>query len=307
MTQYECAWCNKMFTTKYNLIVHENTAKYCIEQRETRSLFSCNGCDKKISTMFALKRHTAVCKDAIIFEQDRIIQSHDFLIIMINASHTLQSSKLEEEIESLNLEHKRLTMENEKLILETKATIYEKEYLAIRDKPTKTNNITTNNGNVTTNKLKQVNISTIDPFTIETVQARLDRGEYSYEMFRRGLPGLKDFLLGIITKDTEKSYVTTDKSRSNFHRLQENRQWTGDAGALFLTQVFDIMEPLIGEYWARAMVRAPNIKGDELEQFSNGIDELKLVSFGISHGPTSDSRRQLIGDVIREIKTTVAL
>ncbi len=292
-TTYSCEWCGTTFIKKSNLDMHLKTAKYCLAERngEIQS-FKCEGCEKQYSTLSVLTRHKKGCKDFSNYSLRTELNTLQFKTEMIISSYEFQISKLQDQLKTLETQD-----------VETKATIYEKEYLAIRDKPT----TTVNNGNITTIKLKSVNIATIDPFTIETVIARLGRGEYSYERFCEGMRGLEAFLLGIMIKDDEKSYVTTDKSRSNFHRLEENRQWIGDAGALFLMNVFDAMIPIMNEHWDRYTLPPKQKRSiEEIEYYSNELSDLNKIALGILRSDIP-ARKQLIGEVIKTIKLPVAI
>jgi len=212
----------------------------------------------------------------------------------------LEVSKVEND--KLKTETDKLKIEISKSGLETKANIYEKEYHAIRDKPT-----TTTYNNMTSNKLKLVNTSTIEPFTVETVRTRLINNEYTYDTYMSGLNGIKRFIMGIITKDDEKNYVTTDVSRPNFHRLEDTKKWIGDKGALFLNELFDEMRPKVQEHWDKfttEMDRA--VTFEDRESFDGDLERVKPIAVAIIN-PSSKPRKELLDDVIKHIKPRVAI
>jgi hypothetical protein len=202
------------------------------------------------------------------------------------------------------LQDKIKKLENEIVELRLKSAkteVYKEEYLAIRDKPTTTYN------NTTTNKLKMVNIATIEPFTLDTVKKHLSDDKYTYKMFLDGALGVKQFILRMITKDDEKNYVATDTNRKNFHRLELARNWVSDKGALFLTKVFDEMKPLALGYFDRFQETVKATKRfEEIEANDAVLDKIMPVMRAIIN-PEHKDRKTLQDDIIKYIQPHVAV
>jgi hypothetical protein len=270
---FDCEFCGSTFTTKGNLTAHINNARYCLAMRKTPTI--CEGCEKTFSSKKALTAHVKICREIVI--------------------KTLRGevSELREELSKAREEIIRLST-------------LEKEYFAIRDKP----HITTTYNNSTITKLKTINISTITPFTLENVRERLQNGEYTYDQFICGLVGIKKFILSLVVKDDEKNYATTDISRPNFHRLEESRQWVGDKGARFLSQVFDEIAPIAQKYSdklaAENTVAVKQNNGSEISRLDTVRTRVKPVYYGLLE-PESKERSTLLADVIKHIRPHVAV
>jgi hypothetical protein len=292
-----CKFCGTTFTTRYNLSNHIKSAKYCLaQQNKMTPNKKCAGCDKVFSNEHTLNRHLKICKLLIIKSKDLIIEHKDAEIKDKNleienknlANQTLQEqvSKLEEEVINLKLENSRLST-------------YEKEYLAIRDKPTTTYNSTTN-------RLKLINISTIDPFTITTVQKRLQSGVYSYDEFLRGLLGIQEFILNMVIKGNEMSYTIVDVTRPNYQRLQDSREWVIDVNAHFIGIVFDELKPTIKEYYDQFNDEDAACKTEkEHEKFDVIRERIIPVYRGIIKSADAKDRKTLQSNVISYIKPRI--
>jgi len=282
--KFTCEFCNNTFTSSCNLITHKRTAKYCLALRgENTITYECEKCCQVFCTKPVMKQHEKKCKT--LYRIPRKIQN------LLN-DKDLEIKTLQEEITKLKLE-------NATLVSDTKATIYEKEYHAIKDKPTYTTNTTT------TNKLKMVNTATIDPFTIEAFRARLARGEYTYDTFVAGNLGIKRFILGVMTKDDERNYVTTDTSRENFHRLEETRKWINDKGAGYLNKMLDEMKPVVQEHWDKFLLEGKNT--EDKESYHIDLDRVKPLACAIIGKSDCRQRTILLDDVIKHIKPRVAI
>lgn len=76
MTSLTCTFCNKTFSGKQPLSIHQKRAKYCLEiQRQNTEeeikddLYECEYCGKKVSP-FQVERHHGVCKAKIAHDLD---------------------------------------------------------------------------------------------------------------------------------------------------------------------------------------------------------------------------------------------
>jgi hypothetical protein len=80
----ECDFCNKLFSTKPNLVAHQKTAKYCLEiQGKTNDQFKCRYCEKVFTCQQRLIDHTeSSCKmkDKTNYEQEILKIKEEFLL-----------------------------------------------------------------------------------------------------------------------------------------------------------------------------------------------------------------------------------
>jgi len=308
---FQCEHCFGLFVTIQNLCLHKKTAKYCLALRgEEKACYICEGCDKEFSTITNMKRHQLVCDymipnkiQSMLDEKDLELDDKDVEI------DNLQKELLKYKKLTANLKKEIVELRNSKelAVINAEKTIYKTEYEYFKAKPAITNNITNN-------KLKMVNTSTIDPFTLELVNDKLD--QFTYEMFMLGEAGVKRFILGMITKDDEKNYVTTDVSRPNFHRYFEKesaditnkKKWVGDKGALFLTNVFSEMKPKVLEHWDKFNIEADKAGSpEENESLDMERERIKPIVLAITGSETSKNRKELLGNVIKYIKPHVAV
>ena len=63
MDNFICEFCNREFTTKGNLTLHQRTAKYCLEiQGKNIEDFKCSYCSKNLTSLHNLNEHHKSCK-----------------------------------------------------------------------------------------------------------------------------------------------------------------------------------------------------------------------------------------------------
>ena len=62
---FVCTFCKKEFTIKGNMLSHQKTAKYCLEQqgKVCNNNFECQFCSKHFTTQHNLNDHNSVCKE----------------------------------------------------------------------------------------------------------------------------------------------------------------------------------------------------------------------------------------------------
>ena len=285
---FKCEFCSTTFKAKYNLNAHIKSAKYCMAMRGTTKNLKCNGCEKNFGNNVTLERHTKTCKSIIIKGKD------DEIVILKQ-----RISSLEDENHKLKLDNSKLELKLESSKLEVKADIYKEEYHAIRDRPTTTYNSTTN-------RLKLINISTIDPFTVDTVKNRLKSGVYSYEEFLRGVIGIQEFILNMVIKGKELSYTIVDVTRPNYQRLEDSREWVPDINAHFIGIVFDEMKLPIKEYYDRFNDEDAACKTEkEHERFDIIRERINPVYRGITKTADNKDRKTLQSKVISYIKPRI--
>ena len=279
----KCPFCGTLFGNKYILTTHQKKAKYCLAiQGRSPQKIQCSSCGVSFKES-SRSSHENECVDFLRAEMVKLKN---------------EKMSLEREVWELKL---KLELQFKIIETETSRNIYEKEYKAIRDKPTY---------NSVTNKLNSINISTIDPFTVDTVRKRLGKGEYTYDLFLQGLEGIQKFILGMITKDDEKSYATTDASRLNFHRLEETKKWVGDKGALFIARTFDEMKSAAIGHFRRFQSETDKALAEEDMEELQRLDDIRENTrdtlTGITH-PDSPQRKELLSSIIKYVRPYVAV
>lgn len=66
-----CVHCNKKFSNKHNLKVHQNTAKYCLRLHDPEHDVlhnQCDYCKKNFTSKQTLLYHLKICKKLLTFE-----------------------------------------------------------------------------------------------------------------------------------------------------------------------------------------------------------------------------------------------
>jgi hypothetical protein len=309
MEVHICEFCGTEFSALSNLITHKRTAKYCLKLREVPlQIYTCDVCERTFSSSASLKRHTTTCSKRVK-ELEELLQDAYTTIVFQKRKLETTEKKLAETLADRGKEIESLSQKIEV----AKLSVYKDEYLTIRDRPTTTTTTTnTTNKNVTTAKLNSVNISTIEPFTLDLVKKRLEENAYTYEMFLMGEPGLNEFILSLIVKDDEKNYLSTDNSRANFHRLNEARKWILDVKALFLTKVFAELKPIIHTYLDRYHEEVPTHKitdtktEKEYASFHDTRDVFDpMATMLISNN--DEKRKPLLKSVVEYIKPHIAV
>ncbi len=59
---FECEFCHKMFSTKYKLKHHQQTAKYCLDLQGKHNDYICKSCEKHFSSQKYLGKHQDKCE-----------------------------------------------------------------------------------------------------------------------------------------------------------------------------------------------------------------------------------------------------
>ena len=59
----KCDRCNKIYSTKYTLSVHQKTSKSCLANSDNndKKTYDCEYCEKKFSSVQRLKYHLDIC------------------------------------------------------------------------------------------------------------------------------------------------------------------------------------------------------------------------------------------------------
>lgn len=273
--------------------------------------YDCESCGKAFTKKDHLNRHAHICSSREIHRLNSIILD----LKEEQEEHRLAMELEYNEFASLKMEYEKVASELAELktslaVTSAEKSIYKNEYEYFKAKPT---TITNTNTNTINNKLKAVNTSTIDPLTIDFVKTKLV--DYTYATFITGEIGIKQFILALIVKDDEMNYVSTDTSRSNFHRYfekgltAESKKWTDDKGALFLANVFRELKPNVELYWERLREEIKNARStEEHEALDKTMKKVKPMVFAICDGAdASKYHNMLLGNVIKYIKPHVGV
>jgi len=193
-------------------------------------------------------------------------------------------------------------LEKELIEVKTERNIY-RDRCEFLDKKTITN---TNITNITNIKLEQVNISTIEPFTVDTIRKRLE--DFNFAMFSKGYRGIVNFARSIITKEDEKNYVVTDPSRNAFHRLIETRDWKKDSDGMFLDILLDELRPKISDHYDAVMNIMEQAKTDDERDHADYLmDQTKPIFFGAKGDRGSRDREDLRQRLRNDIKKIITI
>jgi hypothetical protein len=186
----DCKFCNRTFSSKTNLNVHQQNAKYClkIQNKNAKEEFKCIGCTKVFTRNYDYKRHKEKCTKNDAFKdlenenlrlKDKIIEK-DILI----DDQKIQIKELQNKLENLAKE-------------------------AIR-RPTTSNN-TTNN---TTTNNNILNLAPLDMNILKQQLSNVINTKMTEEHVIEGQEGIAKLVSCCFTTDDGKKLITcTDISR----------------------------------------------------------------------------------------------
>ena len=226
---FDCEFCKKEFSNKYNLIKHQNTTKKCIEiqnglnieYKKKEPQFSCEFCDKHFTLKHSLNNHLISCVDKYKTELKELntelellkkeLKEKDKHIVKINT----QNEQLEKQEENYKYQIKELQNKLDKIA--NKAI----------DKPTNTTNNTINNR-----------------FELHTFpsQKEIDRkieSQFNDKYILDGMKGVAQFVFDHIVKleDGSMAYACYDTSRHMFKYKDENGNEIKDPKAVKLRKM----------------------------------------------------------------------
>ena len=91
----KCDFCTHFFKTQTSLANHQKTAKYCLKKRgEKIKVFSCDYCNKKLSTKQRLLSHMDICIEKVTTFTEEKLSEKDKLILELKE----QVSKLQDQL-----------------------------------------------------------------------------------------------------------------------------------------------------------------------------------------------------------------
>lgn len=241
----------------------------------------CEYCDHTFTQKSSLKSHYDKCykyKDSIIKE------------------------KLAE-ISLLTKNNAKKVKELENKIAELEKTIAYGEGYVEGIKTVKPPKIT--NNTIIVQKLKDLPVTTIEPFTVSLIKKSLD--EYTYEMYLRGELGVVQFITALTILEledgtVEKNYACSDISRSTFYRLVVGKEWKRDGGARFINTLLNHIAPKVIEHsnTLNQEVKRLDIKNTRKEVLAR--KECDLLQFRIGVADQKSKNREII---LQKIKSSI--
>ena len=264
----DCTYCQKSFSTKGSLAIHQKTAKFCLklQGKNEESSFICSNCNKAFTQKISLSDHLDVCKERYKKLLDQKEDEYSLIIKKLELEITkikrLEKEKVKEkealfakDIDSLKekLREKealfakdidslteKLKEKNDYIVkLETKLEKFENvvtnmasattQALEVKTAKASTTNNTTLNTNITVNNV--LNLS--QEHVKKVLEERLD-----YNVVYAGQAGLAMFVFNNILKDATGKliYRCVDASRQMFEFVDENGETVRDMKAEKLTQ-----------------------------------------------------------------------
>jgi len=240
---YECSFCLKHFSTKNNLNIHQNTAKYCLEKQGKVSSIECNYCNKKFGSTKRLDEHLKSCKkyiDDIKNEnnENKIhIESYERQIKDQKESYKKQikdqKESYERQIKDLKESYNKEKESYERQIKDLKESL-DKANQTIADiaKQPKSTHIKTQNN---TNNIQNIlsDYKTYEENTSKDRILSLANDEDIEEYFWKGQRGVAEFVCDRIakTKDGKMIICCTDPSRNRFKYKNESNGISEDIDA----------------------------------------------------------------------------
>ena len=242
-----CEFCNKEFSSKGNLVVHQASAKYCLVlQGKTNTDFKCEHCSKIFTYQRNLSEHLNSCKHKKKKETEkkdeifRKIQEENILLKNKNTETRKKIKQLEEKNEDIQNKlkekdehHLEILKEKNDYIAKLEAKLEKFEdtvtsmVLSKTDKKPHTTNTTTNN--TTTNNIVINNSLNLND--IEKMNCFLDE-KLDKEVLAGGQKSFALLMSSTMLKD---KYKCVDPSRQNFEFTNELGEIERDVKAKKLT------------------------------------------------------------------------
>jgi hypothetical protein len=282
--KYACEHCNVGFTLKSPLAAH---MKLCKTAKDAKIESSVNSYERKITeleTKLTSQKEWYEIRykgDTETISRIRTkwgqAKDNNKIITAELKQVKISEQKLLKELEDKNA---KIGEQNAKIkVLEADVIMGKGILIGINSaKPQVVNNnsgpITNTTNTTVKQKLSAISISKIEPFTIKLINQNIDK--YDYQSFLRGESGIVNFLKGITNLElengtVEKNYVSTNRSRNNFHNLRlwkyiietegfnnfqrliedtkdiknskakKTKEWKQDAGAIYLQDVLSAL------------------------------------------------------------------
>jgi len=212
-----CKWCNKSFTTSYNLEKHTKTAKYCLKiqgkEIATTAEFECQYCQRRFIHKHHLKTHKRSCERK---EQEIKRREIELEVKLHSDKYFARVKKIKRKTKK-NLEETKAKLEEcyslndqlEEVIVKQNARIRELELQLAEgkgkiegfEKGVKTGGrpitLSNTNNNYGHPKLANIPITNIQPLTESYIKSEIAE-KYTYEIFLGAEPALAKFIIDML-------------------------------------------------------------------------------------------------------------
>ena len=242
MTDLECDFCSKLFSSLSSLNYHKKTAKYCllIQNVESESKNSCEYCNKEFVSKHVTLKHLSTCKEYIKIQN----QKENFKL-----KEELESLKKETESKIELLRKENYELKREKYYFEIKYNHYKEqvdkrieevnslqnriERLATKsiEKPTISN--TNNNTSTIVNNLNTFH-------TQEYINNKIE-DTFNDKYIHDGPKSLAQYVTDhIITVNGELIYICSDYARKNFkYKDKDGNEITDPSAVKLISMIKD--------------------------------------------------------------------
>lgn len=308
---YKCEWCDKSFSTKYVLNKHTKTAIYCLKLRgetDDTKKYDCDYCPYSTTNKGNLVTHNKNCsKRQEAIHEKQVEDAKNLADHFENLYHSALARIHELEVE---LAHEKGKTNGFEKGIEQGASVAR----PINAKATMNNNLHVHP------KLANIPIDNIPALTESYIRSEIAKN-YTYEIFLGGKPALAEFIVKLITRESnrslveeledsecdievivERNFACTDVSRNKFYRLAEKREWETDGGGKFLHKIFDALVEVARQHYLRLLREEGEASIDEKPFYQMKIDRVKSMYFGIDDKSSGIYRDDLFGDIRGRIK-----
>lgn len=309
-----CEWCDKSFANKYSLEKHINTAKKCIESRQS-CFVDCDYCGieyNKIKMDDHLQDCAAYYKLLYNTTKTRLTKEQKKVRIL-----EPKIGKLESKIGGLEPKMKELESGNRDLVsknreLDSKNRALELELAENKGKLSQLSqqqvvNIDNSHKTITySTKIKQLPVDKISPLTDEYIDSFIEE-KYTFEVFYGRYSAILTWFKQLFTlslgksysKDEiqEQNYACGDPTRNKFYRLTGKNPggiWEIDLDGLIISKILDKMVDKTREYNVK-FNQLSVIESENREYYRSITKDVNDVYAGI----TSDESRPLFVEKLK--------
>ena len=245
---HECCYCGSFFSSKSILKTHTQTAKYCLVKQDIQIFdIECEYCKHLFTQKGSLKTHLKICETRLNIEKSN---AFDAAKIEKNTELRKKNKELKKRDAKINKLEKTLKIKDARIVELEKTLEFEKGKSAGYQISKPSTVVNKNCNNNVSSKLSHIQITTIKPFTIESISEVLPL--YTEACFRNKLHGIMSLILPITTLDVngviERNIVCTDLARTVCHRLTDDREWLRDDGLSICKDILRLFAPSMTPY-----------------------------------------------------------
>ena len=315
MSAFTCEFCNKVLSTKSNLTNHQENAKYCLSIRGEilKNEFICEYCNKGFSQSHHLAAHIKSCKTVVCDTSNREItikkltdklEKSRLKWIAQQKTVILGQKNIKDRDKIIESQISIIKEKDARIVELEKSLAFEKGQINVYQTTKPSTKIVNKNCNNTVNsKLSHIQITTIKPFTIESISEVLPL--YTEACFRNKLHGIMSLIVPMTTLDVdgviERNIVCTDLARTVCHRLTEDREWLRDDGLSICKDILRLFAPSMTPY-----VNDYKEKFEEAERTLNSESHSLTKSIHYPHARRDfDNYFEILEDVRTDFYTPI--